>query len=56
MVLSHNIVQTLFSTSTQNKNMSKQQLLLIDIHVYTGQVGMNWFSSFVSFFFSPPGI
>ena len=43
MILSGKVVQTLFSSSPENRNTFKQHLLLIDIHVYTGQVGMSCF-------------
>lgn len=50
MILSSNVAQTLFSYSPENKNTFKQYLLLIDIHVYTGQVGMSYVC--VNFFFN----
>lgn len=50
MILCSNIASTLFS-SCENENTCKPNLLLIDIHVYTGQVGMR---CFLIFFF--PGV
>ena len=46
MNLSSNVVQTLFSSFPENQNTFKQYSLLIDIHVYTGQVGMRFFLIF----------